>query len=581
MNKKLTIIQFITLALTALFSLIHIHFALDISILAFPLSILFTFALFYFGYLKLHVKKEIKVIEVVRKLYQYVPFVLLAVFIIRRAGKTKPSFAFDLICEILWLIIFILSLIFLYQIDEKRVYKNNPDLNQAKENAGTKKKSIGRKIAWEVFDWIDAFVYAALMVAVINMFFFQLYEIPSESMVSEFLIKDRVVGAKLFSGPKFPLSDCGFPAIKDYKRGEVVIFRNPHYTRDDTTDAKDFLNQLVFMLTFTGVNLNVDETGQPKADPLVKRVCGLPGEQLMMQDGVLYKRTKDSSEFQPVSEDSRWALWNVDSLPDSIKKDVQDIPLTNSQYNAMLSVEKERNALSYEEINKDLSSIASSFASIAAAFPGSKGTFDKELFSLQDLYVYNLFAKNDDFTRKLLSLSGGAAFFKHFLTDWQSSIPENADLYTQANFKLNLMIKKVFGNLVLQDARLIAKGVSASEMMLDEKRLSLLKEAENLYMYVVLLDRRNMPVFPKNDENGNAVYIPKKNYFLMGDNRFNSLDMRHSYDQHIAPVTTEDPLSVSYYTNMSQQYVPYKSILGTAAVRFWPLNRFGLPGKVK
>jgi signal peptidase I len=90
-----------------------------------------------------------------------------------------------------------------------------------------------------------------------------------------------------------------------------------------------------------------------------------------------------------------------------------------------------------------------------------------------------------------------------------------------------------------------------------------------------------MPVFPKNDENGNAVYIPKKNYFLMGDNRFNSLDMRHSYEQTIAPVSALDELSVTYYTNMAQQYVPYKSILGTAALRFWPLNRFGIPSKAK
>jgi signal peptidase I len=537
--------------------------------------------LFYFGFLKFDLKTDVKFIELIRKLYQYVPFVFLAVFILRRAGKSKCSVSFDFICEILWLALFILSLIILYQLDEKRVYKNNPELEKEKLNKFNNKKSIGKKIIWEIFDWIDAFVYAALMVAVINMFFFQLYEIPSESMVSEFLVKDRVVGVKFLSGPKFPLSDCGFPAIKDYKRGEVVIFRNPHYTRDDSTDAKDFLNQLVFMLTFTGVNLNVDETGQPKADPLVKRVCGLPGEQLMMQDGVLYKRTKDSNVFEPVAQDSQWALWNADALPNTIKKDVQDIPLSNAQYNSMLEVEKARNALSYDELKKDLNDILNSFEKISASFPGNKGVFDKELFSLQELYVYNLFARNDDFARKILSSAGGTEYFRHFLTDWQASIPENTDLYTEANFKLNLMIKKVFGNLILRNVSLISKGVSASEIMLDPERLSLLKEAENLYLYVVLLDRRNMPVFPKNDINGNPVYIPKKNYFLMGDNRFNSLDMRHSYEQHLAPVTDLDNLSVSYYTNMSQQYVPYKSILGTAALRFWPINRFGLPSKAK
>ena len=32
------------------------------------------------------------------------------------------------------------------------------------------------------------------------------------------------------------------------------------------------------MLTLTSVNLNVDEDGNPIADPLVKRVCAVEGE---------------------------------------------------------------------------------------------------------------------------------------------------------------------------------------------------------------------------------------------------------------------------------------------------------------
>ena len=53
------------------------------------------------------------------------------------------------------------------------------------------------------------------------------------------------------------------------------------------------------MLSLMTVNLNKDENGEMKADPLVKRITGLPGEQLVMQDGVLYVRTKDSDEFIP------------------------------------------------------------------------------------------------------------------------------------------------------------------------------------------------------------------------------------------------------------------------------------------
>ena len=65
---------------------------------------------------------------------------------------------------------------------------------------------------------------------------------------------------------------------------------------------------------------------------------------------------------------------------------------------------------------------------------------------------------------------------------------------------------------------------------------------------------------------------------MMGDNRFNSLDMRHSYDMRIAPLTAYDTYSVRYYSNMAPQTVPAEDILGTAVLRIFPFSRFGIPG---
>ena len=87
-----------------------------------------------------------------------------------------------------------------------------------------------------------------------------------------------------------------------------------------------------------------------------------------------------------------------------------------------------------------------------------------------------------------------------------------------------------------------------------------------------------MPVFPANDAEGNPQYIPDNCYLMMGDNRFNSLDMRHSYDEWLAPLSAFDAYSVTYYTNMQPQYVPRSRILGTTSYRFWPFTRRGVPG---
>jgi signal peptidase I len=65
---------------------------------------------------------------------------------------------------------------------------------------------------------------------------------------------------------------------------------------------------------------------------------------------------------------------------------------------------------------------------------------------------------------------------------------------------------------------------------------------------------------------------------MMGDNRFNSLDMRHSYEDELRPLSGIDPMPVLYFSNMSPQSVGAESILGSPVLRVWPLSRAGVPG---
>jgi hypothetical protein len=60
---------------------------------------------------------------------------------------------------------------------------------------------------------------------------------------------------------------------------------------------------------------------------------------------------------------------------------------------------------------------------------------------------------------------------------------------------------------------------------------------------------------------------------MMGDNRFNSEDLRHGKGYKLVNITSSDPSSIMYYSNMDPVYINKKLIEGKPICKFWPLNR--------
>ena len=501
------------------------------------------------------------------KLNEYLPYFLFITFIIRRAGNSGTLFIVDVFAVISWFVIFVLA-----YLNSRILYPaKNAKLVQGWNVPPVERKFKGAaRILFEAVDWVDAFFWSIFTVLIFQIFLLQLYEIPSESMVPTFLIKDRVFVSKIDCGPKFPLTDVGLPDFRKYKRGDTIVLRNPHYSLDRKSEVKTVTSQLIYMFSLMTVNLNKDADGELKADPLVKRITGLPGEQLVMQDGTLYSRTKSSDVFEPVKQDSKYAAWNLTAVNPKLKSSIQYFPFTTETYQKMLDFEETRR-------NYDLSAAEFQAKELVIKFKKlCNPKKDAASFTKPSFSEYNLFNNCDSIAKDLMSKEGGAEWFESFITSWIPSKNSVRDIYSESNYRLNVMTKIVLGKMIVEYATLYSEGMGDKDWASDSALLDMYDEAELITWYVQsLLDERNMPVFPANDSQGNPQYIPDNCYFMMGDNRFNSLDLRHSNERKEKALTDDDPLSVTYYSMMAPQYINKKYIIGKPVFRFWPLGRLG------
>lgn len=139
-----------------------------------------------------------------------------------------------------------------------------------------------RGMRWRMFwEWAKSFTIAVGLFLVVRAFLVEAFKIPSGSMERTLLVGDFLLVNKLIYGAEIPLTPYHLPALRQPRRGDVVVFVWP----EDHT--KNF----------------------------VKRLVGLPGDTLEMRDGVLYIEgvpqreryiTRTEPDIDPSGEEFRW-----------------------------------------------------------------------------------------------------------------------------------------------------------------------------------------------------------------------------------------------------------------------------------
>ena len=88
-------------------------------------------------------------------------------------------------------------------------------------------------------EWAESLLIALILALVIRTFVVQAFKIPSGSMIPTFQVGDRIFVNKFIYGAKVPFLNMNLPAVRQPKRGDIVVFIAPD------TPQKDFIKRLI------------------------------------------------------------------------------------------------------------------------------------------------------------------------------------------------------------------------------------------------------------------------------------------------------------------------------------------------
>ena len=164
-------------------------------------------------------------------------------------------------------------------------------------------------------EWLDAVIFAVIVVTFINIFFFQAFKIPSSSMEKTLYTGDHLFVSKLTYGPRVPQTPLTVPfthnvifgkesystliqndyrrlkGLRKVKRGDIVVFGFPN---GDTVLRKAPSEDYYSLCRFYGKKKVISTLGPviarpaDKVDHYVKRCVAIPGDTLEIREGLVW-----------------------------------------------------------------------------------------------------------------------------------------------------------------------------------------------------------------------------------------------------------------------------------------------------
>ncbi|MBN1837967.1 MAG: signal peptidase I [Spirochaetales bacterium] len=132
---------------------------------------------------------------------------------------------------------------------------------------------------------------------VITSMFLTAFQVQSVSMQPLLLPRDKLLVSPLVYGSRILFFRARLPALREPRRGDVVVIQSPMYPRPSAVVA--VLEPLVRVFTLQRGSLVRDAIGRRVPRYMVKRIVALPGDTVRLRDYQAFVRPAGAADFVP------------------------------------------------------------------------------------------------------------------------------------------------------------------------------------------------------------------------------------------------------------------------------------------
>ncbi len=184
---------------------------------------------------------------------------------------------------------------------------------------------ISKKVNWTpwkkknrknsaLVEWIDALIFAVVAVTLINIFLFQNYKIPTGSMEKSLLIGDHLYVTKLKYGPKIPNTPIAFPFTQNtlpLTKSTKSYLDWPNWGYKRLKGFTHIKNDDIVVFNFPDGDTVISEMPTLDYYEVVRQHSG----ELIEMDRRSNRPIKSRQEYLSLSRENIWNQYNVVSRP--------------------------------------------------------------------------------------------------------------------------------------------------------------------------------------------------------------------------------------------------------------------------